>query len=161
MPLQVDTVTGDIVAERTDAIVNAWNRNVIPWWFLIPQGVSRAIRRTAGTEPFKALARTGPLPLGSARATGPGQLPIKAIIHVAGINMFWTASERSVRDSARNACELAIAMGFESLAMPVIGGGTGGLGEERALALILDELSRVAGDLRVRVVRFGPGTESI
>jgi len=26
-------------------IVNAWNRNSIPWWLLLPQGVSAAIMR--------------------------------------------------------------------------------------------------------------------
>jgi len=30
-----------------EIIVNAWNRNSIPWW-LLPQGVSGAIKRRAG-----------------------------------------------------------------------------------------------------------------
>ena len=46
MPLRV--VEGDLLDQDTDAIVNAWNRNVIPWWLLLPQGVSRAIKKRAG-----------------------------------------------------------------------------------------------------------------
>ncbi len=39
----VRIVEGDLLEQRVDAIVNAWNRNVIPWWLLLPQGVSGAI----------------------------------------------------------------------------------------------------------------------
>lgn len=34
---------------------------------------------------------------------GPGRLPFKAIIHVAGINMFWCPTEYSIRQSVKNA----------------------------------------------------------
>ncbi len=51
-------------------MVNAWNRNVIPWWLLLPQGVSGAIKRCAGYGPFRELSRKGVLPLGGAVMTG-------------------------------------------------------------------------------------------
>jgi O-acetyl-ADP-ribose deacetylase (regulator of RNase III) len=76
-------------------IVNAWNRNIIPWWLLLPQGVSGAIKRRAGIGPFRELAKAGALPLGSAVLTGAGRLPFKGIIHVAGIDMLWRASRAS------------------------------------------------------------------
>jgi hypothetical protein len=38
-------VDGDLLDQDVEVIVNAWNRNLIPWWLLIPQGVSRAIKR--------------------------------------------------------------------------------------------------------------------
>ena len=72
-------------------IVNAWNRNLVPWWLLLPQGVSRAIKRRAGTAPFKELRRSGLIPLGNAVRTSAGRLPYKGIIHVAGINLLWRA----------------------------------------------------------------------
>ena len=53
-------VEGDLVEQTTEAIVNAWNRNIIPWWLLLPQGVSGAIKRRAGLEPFRELGRMGP-----------------------------------------------------------------------------------------------------
>jgi len=86
-------VDGDLLDQPVDAIVNAWNRNIIPWWLLIPQGVSGAIKRRAGRAPFREVARHGRIPLGQAVATSAGRLPFKLIIHVAGINMLWRASE--------------------------------------------------------------------
>lgn len=154
--MKAEVITGDVVAQTTDAIVNAWNRNIIPWWLLIPQGVSRAIRKQAGTLPFRELAKTGPLPLGDARLTSAGDLPVKGIIHVAGISMWWRSSEASIRRSTRNAVRVATEAGFKSLAMPIVGAGTGGFNEESALALILDELAKLDGELRVVIVRFQP-----
>ena len=78
-----------------DLLVNAWNRNIIPWWLLLPQGVSGAIKRRGGTGPFKELRKNGSIPLGDAVLTSAGRLPFKAIIHVAGINMR-RASQRSI-----------------------------------------------------------------
>ena len=102
--MQLSVVEGDLLDQDVDVIVNAWNRNIIPWWLLLPQGVSGAIKRRAGYAPFRELGRKGPIPLGGAVETCPGRLPFKAIIHVAGINMLWRSSERSIRDSVRNAC---------------------------------------------------------
>jgi O-acetyl-ADP-ribose deacetylase len=31
-----EVVTGDLLDQRVDAIVNAWNRNFITWWLLLP-----------------------------------------------------------------------------------------------------------------------------
>jgi O-acetyl-ADP-ribose deacetylase (regulator of RNase III) len=147
-------VEGDLLDQDVDALVNAWNRNVIPWWLLLPQGVSGAIKRRAGYAPFRELARAGPIPLGGAVATGAGRLPHRALIHVAGIDLLWRASERSVRRSVASALALARTRGYRSVAFPVIGGGTGGLGEERALEILLDALRREPDDVRVTVVRL-------
>jgi O-acetyl-ADP-ribose deacetylase (regulator of RNase III) len=149
-----DVVWGDLLDQEVDALVNAWNRNLIPWWLLLPQGVSGAIKRRAGLEPFRELARHGPIPLGGAVLTGAGRLPHRAIIHVAGINGFWRASEYSIRESVRNATALAAQQGFASLAFPVIGAGSGGFDEARALEVMLAELAGAPTSLSVRVVRF-------
>jgi hypothetical protein len=39
----MEEVDGDLLDQPVDAIVNAWNRNIIPWWLLLPQGRSGAI----------------------------------------------------------------------------------------------------------------------
>ncbi len=235
------TVHGDLLDQDVDAIVNAWNRNIIPWWLLIPQGVSGAIKRRAGTWPFRELARHGPMPLGSAVWTTAGSLPFRGIVHVAGIDMLWRASERSIRDSVRNAIAVAtdisdrkraeaerqlletqlrqqqrleslgtLASGVAheqarqnveaiiqqaegalrqrlgdpqritqligalvaspseqayareelrragTLAMPVIGAGSGGFDEATACALIEDEVSRLASPVQLTLVRYRP-----
>ena len=138
--MEVKQVTGDLLDQDVQVIVNAWNRNIIPWWLLLPQGVSRAIKRRGGTAPFRELARLGPIPLGGAVVTGPGRLPFEAIIHVAGIDMLWRASERSIRDSVRNALAIVGERGFPSVAFPVIGAGSGGFGRDGAREFMLDEL---------------------
>jgi O-acetyl-ADP-ribose deacetylase (regulator of RNase III) len=153
-PVNYEIVDGDLLDQKADAIVNAWNRNVIPWWLLLPQGVSGAIKRRAGLKPFRELARVGPIPLGGAVLTGAGRLPYAGIIHVAGINMLWRASTESICDSVRNALAVATAHNFERVALPVIGAGSGGFNEERALALIVRTLDDLACSGHAIVVRY-------
>lgn len=152
--MDIHIVEGDLLDQDVDVIVNAWNRNVLPWWLLVPQGVSKAIRRRAGRAPFRELARMGPIPLGGAVVTEPGELPHAAIIHVAGINLLWRASEASIRASVRSAMALARTRGFRSVAMPLIGAGTGGRRVERVMEWMCDELTRIEFDGEVRVVRW-------
>jgi O-acetyl-ADP-ribose deacetylase len=152
--VKVQIVEGDLLDQDVDVIVNAWNRNVVPWWLLLPQGVSRAIKKRAGTGPFKELRKHGPIPLGGAVLTSAGRLPFKGIIHVARIDMLWSASEQSIRDSVRNALSLAEKYGFRSIAFPLIGAGSGGFGQERAKVTMLGELLKLDSPLAVRIVTF-------
>jgi O-acetyl-ADP-ribose deacetylase (regulator of RNase III) len=150
----IEEVDGDLLDQPVDAIVNAWNRNILPWWILIPQGVSGAIKRRAGTAPFREVAKHGAMPLGSAVVTGAGRLPHKAIIHVAGIDMLWTATETSIRLSIRNAVEEAARHGFTSIAVPAIGAGSGRFDEARSFELMKHELGQLDYSGRVVLVRF-------
>ena len=150
----VEVVQGDLLKQDVDAIVNSWNRNFIPWWLLLPQGVSGAIKRHGGVEPFRELRRHGILPLGAAVLTTAGRLPLRGIIHVAGLNFIWRATEPSIRLSVQNSVRVAVDAGFQSLAMPLIGAGSGGFPRERAKALIVEELSRLDATLAIRVVEF-------
>lgn len=152
--MRITIVRGDLLDQDVEVIVNAWNRNIIPWWLLLPQGVSGDIKRRAGTGPFREVARHGPMPLGSAVATAAGRLPFRAIIHVAGINMWWRSSPKSVRDSVRNAMALARDKGYASIALPLIGAGSGGGNENEIEAIMLDELGRCEFGGEVRLVRF-------
>lgn len=152
----VTIVDGDLLDQDVEAIVNAWNRNIIPWWLLVPQGVSGAIKRRGGYAPFWELGRKGPIPLGGAVVTSAGKLPFKAIIHVAGISMLWRSSESSIRKSVASALQLAADNQFRSLAMPLIGAGTGGGTPDRVLEIIQDELGKSSYDGRVLIVRYHP-----
>ena len=150
----VEIVEGDLLDQDVDVIVNSWNWNIIPWWLLLPQGVSGAIKKRGGKTPFREVAKHGAIPLGGAVLTSAGKLPFKGIIHVAGINMLWRASERSIRDSVKNAIQLAHKNGFKSIAFPLIGAGSGGFNQEQAKTLMLDELSKLDVPMTVRVVVF-------
>lgn len=151
---QVEIIEGDLLDQDVEVIVNAWNRNVIPWWLLLPQGVSGAIKKRAGHEPFRQLAKHGPIPLGGAVVTQAGRLPFKAIIHVAGISMWWRSSERSIRQSCRSAIALAKEHGFGSIAFPLVGAGTGGETPDEVLAMMHEELQRCDFDGRIVIVKF-------
>jgi O-acetyl-ADP-ribose deacetylase (regulator of RNase III) len=153
-------IEGDLLDQDVDVIVNAWNRNIIPWWLLLPQGVSGAIKKRAGLKPFIEVARYGPIPLGRAVLTSAGKLSFKGIIHVAGINMLWRASERSIRDSVRHALELAEKNRFGSIAFPIIGAGSGGFPVDKALQLMRDEVEKISNPVSVLIVKFNPNHRS-
>ena len=150
-------VDGDLLDQDVEVIVNAWNRNIIPWWLLIPQGVSGAIKRRAGYAPFREVARHGPIPAGGAVVTGAGRLPFRAIVHVAGIDMLWRSSEAIVRQAVLSAMALAVEHGWGSIVFPLIGAGTGGRSPERVLEVMVAALAEVEFAGEVRVVRFAPG----
>jgi O-acetyl-ADP-ribose deacetylase len=152
--VQVRIVEGDLLDQKTEAIVNAWNRNIIPWWLLLPQGVSGAIKRRAGLEPFRELGRLGPIPLGGAVPTRAGRLPYKAILHVAGINMLWRASPDSIRNSVRSAVALAEKLSLHSLAFPLIGAGSGGFNRTEAERIMREAFAELTSEIEVVLVRY-------
>jgi O-acetyl-ADP-ribose deacetylase (regulator of RNase III) len=154
--MNVSIVKGDLLDQKVAVIVNAWNRNLIPWWLLLPQGVSGAIKQRGGLQPFREVAKFGPIPLGEARLTGAGNLPFKAIIHVAGINLAWRASEGSIRDSVRSAMRIVDEQAFASVAFPVIGAGSGGFNTQQALDIMQDEFSRIDAAAQVTIVQWVP-----
>ena len=152
--MKPDIVQGNLLDQDVQVLVNAWNRNIIPRWLLLPQGVSKAIRLRAGAEPFRELDRCGPLPLGGAVLTGAGTLPQKAIIHVAGINLLWFATERSIRVSVRSAMRIVEEHGFDSVAFPIIGSGSGNRSREVCLGHMLREFESIDSRARVVVVEW-------
>lgn len=151
----LQVVEGDLLKQDVEAIVNPWNRNFIPYWLLWPQGVSGAIRKQGGAEPFRQLARHGLLPLGGAVVTSAGYLPFRGIIHVAGLSVFWMSGEKAIRLSTANA--LVAAEGrFSSVAFPLIGAGTGGVKPDLAEAYMREEIEKSSYAGEVRIVRYKP-----
>lgn len=154
--MQLSIVEGDLLDQHVDVVVNAWNRNPFPWWLLIPQGVSAAIRKRAGVQPFRELREHGLIPLGGAVLTSAGALPFKAIIHVAGINLLWRATRESIQLATTNALTLAVSNEFESIAFPLIGAGTGGMTTSEVEALMSATIARHAYRGTVVLVRYSP-----
>ena len=154
--MSITLKSGDLLDQDVEVIVNAWNRNLIPWWLLLPQGVSGAIKKRGGVEPFKELRKFGVLPLGGAAVTGAGRLPFKAIIHVAGIGHIWRSSEQSVRRSVQSALAKAQELECESIGFPLIGAGTGGGSLERIQNMIVAEIESSDYEGEVVIVRYSP-----
>lgn len=154
MTAGIKIVRGDLLDQPVEAIVNAWNRNFIPWWLLLPQGVSGGIKRRGGFQPFRELRRFGLLRAGQAVLTSAGRLPFRAIIHVAALNALWRSSDAIVRDCVHNALALATKEGFRSIAFPLVGSGTGGLSPDRVLAIVTEETRKAAFQGEVVVVIY-------
>ena len=152
---KVDIVKGDLLEQPVEVIVNAWNRNFIPWWLLLPQGVSGAIKKRGGYAPFREIAKCGVLQAGEARLTGAGRLPFRGIIHVAALNAFWRSNPGIIRACVTNALRLAEEHRFASVAIPLIGAGTGGVWPEKAQEVIVDAATESPFEGSVRVVVFG------
>jgi len=150
--MPVTLVIGDLLDQPVQVIVNAWNRNVIPWWLLLPQGVSGTIKKRGGYAPFRELAKCGSIPAGEARWTSAGRLPFKGIIHVAGINLAWRSSEEIVKRCVSNALKVAGERSIDSIAFPLIGAGTGGLSVDLVRNTILETAGIVEFQGEVRVV---------
>jgi O-acetyl-ADP-ribose deacetylase (regulator of RNase III) len=155
--MEVRIVDGNLLDQPVEAVVNPWNRNVIPWWLLLPQGVSGAIKKRGGYQPFRELSRAGVIPLGQAVATSAGRLPFRKIIHVAGINLLWRATRASIQNSVRNAIRLAEELKLRSLAFPVIGSGSGGFDKAEAERIMLATLSELSSEIEVVLVRYVTG----
>lgn len=154
MPCTPRLVEGDLLDQEVEAIVNAWNRNIIPWWLLLPQGVSGAIKRRGGYRPFIELGRHGPIRLGEAVATSAGKLPFKKIIHVSGINMLWRSTKESIQGSVHSAMRIVHGYELKSVAFPIVGSGTGGFTEAAALELMMDAFAAIETPAQVTIVKF-------
>jgi O-acetyl-ADP-ribose deacetylase len=153
-PERVHSVRGDLLDQAVEVIVNAWNRNIIPWWLLLPQGVSGAIKKRGGVEPFRELARHGPIPLGEALLTSAGRLPFKGIIHVAAINRLWRASEQSICSAVCNAMRVVAEGQFASVGFPLLGTGSGGFDRATTLSSMRNELESITTNATVVIVEY-------
>lgn len=130
---------GDITNAHVEVLVNAWNRNFIPYWLLIPQGVAGALRRHAGSGPFKEVRRAGLLPLGGVAETGAGRLEnVDRIFHVAALHAYWSSSQKAVELSAAEVFRKAEVSDAKSLAIPLLGAGTGGVDPAVSFRIIRD-----------------------
>jgi O-acetyl-ADP-ribose deacetylase (regulator of RNase III) len=147
-------VDGNILHQDVEVIVNSWNRNILPWWLLLPQGVSGAIKREGGYQPFKELRKYGAIPVGGAVETSAGNLSFKSIIHVAGIHLFWVATKLSIQESVRNAMKIVNSKGYQSVAFPIIGSGSGNRNREKALSYMLEAFDEIHSDADVRIVKY-------
>ncbi len=153
--MKIEIVKGDILKQDVDVIVNSWNRNIIPWWLLLPQGVSAAIKKVVGSQPFRDLAKFGAIELGGARETSAGGLAYKSLIHVAGINLCWFATSNSVRQSVFNAMAIVNANpSYESVAFPLIGSGSGNRGKDWSLQIMKKAFAEIDSEAKVIVVIF-------
>jgi len=119
---RIELVTGDITAERVDAIVNAANSSLLGGG-----GVDGAIHRAGGPSilaecrELRATTWVDGLPAGEAVATGAGRLHARWVIHTVGPVWPGPGAEAEARRDVlraayRNSLGLASRLGAASLA---------------------------------------------
>jgi O-acetyl-ADP-ribose deacetylase len=120
--MEIEVVEGDITALEVEAIANAANDHL---W--MGAGVAGAIKRVGGEEIEREAIAKGPIPLGSAVATGAGSLRAAHVIHGAVMGQDLRTDSALVEATTRSCLQVAEELGVRSLALPAFGTGVGGL----------------------------------
>jgi len=135
--LELDVVEGDIAALDVDAIANAANDHL---W--MGAGVAGAIKRAGGEEIEQEAMAKGPIPVGTALATGAGRLPARHVVHGAVMGQDLRTSAGLIEQTTRSCLELADELGCESLALPAFGTGVGGFPVDECARIMVEEARR-------------------
>jgi O-acetyl-ADP-ribose deacetylase (regulator of RNase III) len=159
-PPSIETLLGDITAQRVDAVVNAANARLAGGG-----GVDGAIHRAAGAAELRAAcAGLGGCDPGDAKATPGLRLPARWIIHTVG--PVWSGGRSGEPDILascyRRVLAVADELGARSVAFPAISTGVYGyppdLAAEVAVATVTATASRVE---LVRLVAFDRHTHEL
>jgi O-acetyl-ADP-ribose deacetylase (regulator of RNase III) len=140
---------GDITQQSVDAIVNAANSAL-----QLGAGVAGAIRERGGPAIQAECDAIGAIPLGGATVTSAGNLPAQHVIHAAVMEPGGSASEESIRRSARRSLELAVDLGCRSVAIPALGAGVGGFPAQRCAEVLLEEARAQLRGNKLEEIRF-------
>jgi putative ATPase len=117
-----EVVTGDLLKEPVDAIVNAANGHLAHGG-----GVAAAIARAAGPaleeEGDRIVAERGPIPVGEAVVTTAGRLPFKGVIHAVGPHQGLGREEERLEQTLQAAFLRAHERGWASVSFPAVSSG--------------------------------------
>jgi O-acetyl-ADP-ribose deacetylase (regulator of RNase III) len=131
---KIKVVTGDLLTQDVDAIVNAANTHLMHG-----AGVAGAIAKAAGPAIHEESAKLRPVPTGGAVFTTAGELPFKAVVHAVG--PVWGQGEFEeatlLRYAHRSAIIQAARAGAQSVAFPAISCGIFGYPVEEAAPIAL------------------------
>jgi putative ATPase len=117
-----EVVTGDLLEEPVDAIVNAANGHLAHGG-----GVAAAIARAAGPvleeEGDRIVAERGPIPVGEAVVTTAGRLLFKGVIHAVGPHQGLGREEERLVQALQAALLRAHEQGWASVSFPAVSSG--------------------------------------
>ena len=154
---RIRAVSGDIVTQQVDAIVNAANTTLLGGG-----GVDGAIHRAAGPQLLAACRELGGCPTGEARITPAFRLPARWVIHTVG--PVWhggTHREDELLASCyRSSLVVAAQHDVRTMAFPQISTGAYGFPLYRAARIAIDTINAFlrqnATLVEVRSVCFSP-----
>lgn len=145
---------GDLVEQQVDAIVNAANNDLV-----LGAGVAGAIRLRGGPAIQRECDAHGPINIGEAAITGPGDLPARHVIHAASMGFGGRTTADSLKSSMDHAFRLARDHNVKTIAIPAVGTGIAGFPMDecaRVMAVSLrDALASGWTPEEVRFVLFG------
>jgi O-acetyl-ADP-ribose deacetylase (regulator of RNase III) len=117
-----EVVTGDLLKEPVDAIVNAANGHLAHGG-----GVAAAIARAAGPgleeDGDRIVAERGPIPVGEAVVTTAGRLPFQGVIHAVGPHQGVGQEEDRLVRALQAALLRAHERGWGSVSFPAVSSG--------------------------------------
>jgi O-acetyl-ADP-ribose deacetylase (regulator of RNase III) len=120
--MNVEVVEGDITQLDVDAIANAANDHL---W--MGAGVAGAIKRAGGEEIEREAMAQGPIPVGTAVATGGGRLRARHVVHGAVMGQDLHTTPELIARTTTSCLRVADELGARSLALPAFGTGVGGV----------------------------------
>ena len=132
--MELEVVSGDIAAVEVDAIANAANDRL---W--MGAGVAGALKRAGGEEIEREAMAQGPIPVGTAVATGAGALAARYVLHGAVMGQDLRTSADLIARTTRACLALADELGCRSLALPAFGTGVGGFPLDACAELMVAE----------------------
>ncbi len=135
-------VTGDLVEQEVDAIVNAANNDL-----QLGGGVAGAIRRAGGPSIQEECDLHGHVRVGEAAITGAGKLRARFVIHAASMSLGGRTTRESLRSSMDDVFRLARRHEVRTIAVPAVGTGIAGFP--------LDECGRVMAEALSLALRGG------
>jgi O-acetyl-ADP-ribose deacetylase (regulator of RNase III) len=132
----IHVALGDITQLTVDAIVNPANSLGI-----MENGVARTIKVEGGDSVEEEAKSAAPVAVGAAVVTGAGQLWCKAVIHAPTMEEpGMKIGVENVRRATRAALLAAGRNGYETIAFPGMGTGTGQVPYDEAARAMVDEL---------------------
>ena len=153
---RVVIITGDLVEQEVDAIVNAANNDLV-----LGGGVGGAIRRSGGPSIQDECTAHGPVPVGHAAITGAGRLRAKFVIHAASMSLGGRTTADSLRSSMAETFRLARDNDVRTIAVPAVGTGIAGFPLDDCARIMASSLRQVLDDgwepQEVRFVLFDGG----
>jgi O-acetyl-ADP-ribose deacetylase len=162
--MRITLETGDITAQRVDAVVNAANSSLLGGG-----GVDGAIHRRGGPailaacRELRASHYERGLPAGQAVATTAGELPARWVIHTVG-PVYSASEDRSAVLASCYAESLRVAdeLGAETVAFPAVSAGIYGWPHEDAARIALTTVSQAPSRVtEARFVLFTPDMHAI
>ena len=143
-------ITGDLVEQDVDAIVNAANNDL-----QLGGGVAGAIRRAGGPSIQDECDAHGPVKIGEAAITGAGKLRARYVIHAASMTLGGRTSRDSLMSSMDHTFRLAREHQVRTMAVPAVGTGIAGFPLDECARVMAESLdAALSGGWQATEIRF-------